>query len=376
MPTEAQNDALKKLGNPQIVQSFNDHSIDIMWEGQRLAMAPDGRVMTVGEYMAEARLKKEKAEKKGKKGKKEDWWKTEKVIVPYKPYVSVTPCQAKPELCEPRPIKHVAWDADDTIWEIKPYGIASSITGKLERVDPDTVVETREPWKPVAKTEQLPFEPEELTDQGLRFKYGYRYGATAGYEEEPEEFWYRQIDKMSAGKPAKELEPIMMELTEELSEKDKEFLGIIGKSVGEEVKLIEAPKPKKKKPVPKIPYATYEPQRLTIKLMPGYRDLLEKLREKGITNSIISLNTKGTVSRIIDTFGLTDHFIEIRDSWESKKKVFDEQMKTYGISPKSSIFIDNAQMNVEDVAKSGALPLVFGKDVKEVAQILNYMKDG
>ncbi|GAI52704.1 unnamed protein product, partial [marine sediment metagenome] len=70
---------------------------------------------------------------------------------------------------------------------------------------------------------------------------------------------------------------------------------------------------------------------------------------------------------------LTDHYLEIRDSWDNKGKVFKEQMKTFGYKAKEAMFVDNMQGHVEDVAKLGAIPLVYGKDIKEVAQIVNYM---
>jgi phosphoglycolate phosphatase-like HAD superfamily hydrolase len=364
--SRAQEDALNKLDNPKVVASYDDGSIDFMFEGQKLAMGKNGEVMTPAEYFK--KVYKPWSAKKEKEEKKAPSWH----------YISKTPCEVKPELCEPRDVRHVAWDADDTIWEIKPYGIASSITGPLTLVDPDTVVEEHRPYKYKPKKEpaiQPKFEP---YDEGLRLKYGYRYGHPYGYPEEaPEDFFLRQIDKEIGTEPptetSLEVEKIMEELTEELSEKDKEFLGLTGKDVkllptGPATTLLPPPKEPEK-----VTAKSYEPKKTTIKLMPGYRDLLGNLKEQGVTNSIISLNTKGTVSRIIDKFGLTDHFLDIRDSWENKGKVFKEQMKEFGYKPQEAMFVDNTQSHVEDVAKLGAIPLVYGKDIKEVAQIVNYM---
>lgn len=453
--SKAQEDALKLLDNPKVLAEYDDGSIDIEFEGSKLAMGPNGAVMTVAEYMSKVYRpwqgkKKEKPEKK----KKEPSW----------TYASSyeTPCERTPKLCEPRVIRHVAWDADDTIWDIKPYGIASNISGKLTLLDPDTVVEERPPYKPPAiQPTLLPY------DEGLRYTYGYRYGSKLGYpEEEPEDFFLRQIDKdiekkkscssselpqasqdklkelikyeitnskmgfdlldvadiitaycyerppddvletitqllvyegslgtnLSSGKQywfakskenkeegydteeqpsetALEVAQIMTELTEELTTEEKDKLGL----VAQDVKLLPVSATPPKEPVKKAKTTYSEPGKIYIKLMPGYRDLLDKLKEQGVTNSIISLNTKGTVSRIIDKFGLTGHYLEIRDSWENKGKVFNEQMKTFGYKPQEAMFVDNAQSHVEDVAKSGAVPLVYGRDIKEVAQIVKYM---
>jgi len=370
--SKAQEDALKALDNPKVIAEYDDGSIDFEFEGQKLAMGPNGSVMTPAEYMT--KVYRPWQEKK-KKEKEPSWV----YAAPSK-----TPCERQPELCKPRVIRHVAWDADDTIWDIKPFGIASNISGPLTLLDPDTIVEERPPYKPPAAKKEIVVQPTlEPYDEGLRYKFGYRYGHAFGYpaEEEPEDFFIRQIDKAIEKKTpgntgpekpsetALEVAQIMTELTEELPEKVKVSLGL----ATQDVKLIPVSATPPKEPVKKAKTTFAEPARTEIKLMPGYRDLLDTLKERGVTNSIISLNTKGTVSRIIDKFGLTGHYLEIRDSWDNKGKVFNEQMKTFGYKPKETIFVDNLQSHVEDVAKLGAVPLVYGKDIKEVAQIVNYM---
>ncbi len=369
--SKAQEDALKVLDNPKIVAEYDDGSIDFEFEGQKLAMGPNAAVMTPAEYMTKVYTPwKEKKQKKPKQ--------KEKVEEPGWPVHSYkTPCERTPVLCEPRVIKHIAWDADDTIWDIKPYGIASNITGKLTLLDPDTVVEERPPYK--APTQQPLPSQSEVQD----FKYGHRYGHQFGYpaEEEPEDFFLRQIDKdiekhtpsnpspEESSETSLEVSQIMTELTEELTTAEKDKLRLFG----EKAKLPTKSETPPKEPGKKKKSTFGEPTKIYIKLMPGYRDLLDTLKEQGVTNSIISLNTKGTVSRIIEKFGLTDHYLDIRDSWDNKGKVFNQQMKTFGYKPQEAMFVDNTQSHVEDVAKSGAVPLVYGKDIKEVAQIVNYM---
>ena len=440
--TPAQVIALRQLGNAEVIQTYDDLSIDFMFEGQKLAMGPDGEIMSPGDY-----LKKVYTPWQTKKGKKA------KTPAPsIFAYSSETPCERNPILCEPREIKHVAWDADDTIWDIKPYGIAGNITGKLTLIDPDTVVEEREPYKPSEAWWKEEWPPSlEPHDEGLRFKYGYKYTEhnppysgftdTAEEEEEDEDFllklqegsektgreiaaklgvrfdgWQQGIGMQftdvketgasfyanmemeaklklkekrelfkAAEKPpdtATEVEQIMAELTDELTDEHKATLGLTGQDVKlmltsstpiRKLKSEEFVGPPKQPIAKKTKKTTYEPQKTYIHLMPGYRDLLDKLKKDGVTNSIISLNTKDSVKRIIAKFGLTDHYLEIRDSYEKKGKVFNEQMKEFGYKAKDAMFVDNTKSHVEEVAKSGAIPLVYGVDIKDVAGIVEYM---
>ncbi len=50
--SKAQEDALKLLDNPKVLAEYDDGSIDIEFEGSKLAMGPNGSVMTPAEYMA------------------------------------------------------------------------------------------------------------------------------------------------------------------------------------------------------------------------------------------------------------------------------------------------------------------------------------
>ncbi len=347
--SEAQAKALKALDNPEILEHYDDGSIDINFEGRKLAMSPSGKVMTPSEY-----LKKIYKPWQESQAAKKETKKPKATTFLSHTYSSGTPCSRNPAQCKPREIKHVAWDADDTIWEIRPYGIASGITGKLTLLDPDTVVEERETYRPPAKES---FQPElEPYDEGIRYKYGYRYGSTYGYPGDEEE-------------PDIELNKIVDTLTEELTDSEKEILGF----TGQDVKLTAISAAPPKEPAEKIKTTFQQPGKVYIKLMPGYRDTLDKLKEQGITSSIISLNTPGTVKRIIEKFGLTDEYLEIRDSGANKGTVFNEQMKTFGYKPQEAMFVDDNLGHVNDVAKSGAIALQMAKDIKEVAQIVRYM---
>ena len=50
-----------------------------------------------------------------------------------------TPCQSYPMKCKPREIKHVVWDADDTIWDIAPYGIATYCSPPYKKINDETL---------------------------------------------------------------------------------------------------------------------------------------------------------------------------------------------------------------------------------------------
>lgn len=324
-----------------------------------------------------------------------------------------TPCQKKPWICTPRKIEMVAFDADDTIWRITPYGIASGITGPLKKIDEDTVEAEEgpppaytyyEPWevKPIPRPKpsekkhkprawfqwdkpksvtpkwlkEIPGGSEtELTNEQKGALQGLSIDGVAFIEEvkgteyvsvtmedgtvfeisregdleEIDQWW--KTEKV-APKEELEVKAIAEELIESLPEK-------------EQIKLLPPPKAE----------PAYKGRKLTIKLMPGFRDTLQKLSDKGITKTIISLNTEGSVKRIINAFGLTSHFVDIRDSWKNKADVFREQTDTYKINPCNAIFVDNLQSHVEPIAKQGAIGLVFDKDIKEIAEILGYIEN-
>lgn len=50
-----------------------------------------------------------------------------------------TPCEEFPEECQPRVINHVVWDADDTLWDIKPFGIASMCHKPFRKLSDEAV---------------------------------------------------------------------------------------------------------------------------------------------------------------------------------------------------------------------------------------------
>jgi predicted phosphatase len=287
-----------------------------------------------------------------------------------------TPCQSKPWVCKPRIVSFVAFDADDTIWDIKPYGIASSITGPLKRIDPDTVEAGEKPYgygvsvkgkpKPKPPKAGQPYVP-------IRYRSPGWWKEPELWEKEPEQFFMEEMaEEEMPGEEQLELEEIADELYGTLSKKDKEFLMKAGEVTGKQLSIL--PFEPEKKPEEKPKYS-FEPRKVTIKLKPGFRDTLDTLNKKGIKCSIISLNTEGSVKRILDAFGLKDKFVQIDDTWDNKSTVFAKQMDKFKVNPCNAVFIDNMQSHVEGIAHQGALGLVFGHDVKDIAQVLSYIEN-
>lgn len=319
-----------------------------------------------------------------------------------------TPCQKRPYVCEPRHIKHVAWDADGVIWHISS-GIASSVRGPFKRIDEDTVEGSSEPYSYYEPT--TPKKPKKPKEPKKGWRDFLRPSATSGFPEL--EAWDR------------ELEGIAEELVGSLPEKKKEQLGETrkpepkfkeveirwdpwlkgwlekgetkhgiswlvmpsakaprppGDQTKEERRYIRveeetAPPPLLPPPSPPAPPKYEPPPRggITVTLLPTFRDTLKELKKRGISTSVISLNTPGTVKDLLEAFGLADKFVEIRDSWENKGKVFREITSTFKITPCDAIFVDDTMGNVTDVAKECAIALHMGRDIKKPIQVLDYI---
>jgi FMN phosphatase YigB (HAD superfamily) len=241
---------------------------------------------------------------------------------PYVPFSSKTICQEEPFCCEPREIKGVFWDADHTIWNMP--GTAASVTGPLKKIDDNTVVE-------LSKNPSFGHPVKEPEDE-------------AGYE----------LTEAEEG------------LLEGLSEKERAFL------------LLELRKEhgKVSKPAKHDESHPQEYVRTTIKLDPTFRQTLDELEKRGIKSSIISLNTPGSVKRILKEFGLDHRFTEIRDSYENKGKVFKELTRKQGMCTCNGMFVDDNRSNTDPVHEKCGLAIQIGKgkDIEQDIEILKYIK--
>jgi len=337
----AQQKLMAEYDNPTIVTQRSNGDLVVLVKGKRRVFGYDG-----------IDLAEEEFEKK---------WGKDATKAPSTKYAFTfgsTVCKEKPYFCKPREIEHVAWDADHTMWNLK-FGIASSVTGPLKKIDEDTVIELSggrgkavQPWlKPVTPTT------------------GYQY--TDYYSQLGEGYGY--LEEVEPEKSIEEIKEIMEGITEGLSNKDKEFLESISGTTGEEQKVYQLPpgKPPEEKKTDK---EEHEVNRIT--LLPTFRQALDELGKRGIKSSVISLNTKDSVKRILEAFGIADRFIEIRDSWENKGKVFRDITDKHKLCPCKSIFVDDVYGNVSDVAKECGLALVIGKsgDVEKPMDIFKFIK--
>lgn len=358
--TPEQKGKLQFYGNPEVVETRPNGDIVIAIGGSRYVITYKGYLFAEKEKVP----KKARFQKPEKPGKPK-WDKEEKVYVPY---TLETVCVRRPELCKPREVHHVAWDADDTMWRIEPGTIASSITGRLEKIDEDTVIEHREP--PPKVTPSRPPAPKEPIDL-----WGYGYGTSPLHREEEviEEWWKTQIGGKQTEETT-EIKEIATELIRSLPEKNKKMLKVTKEITGKQVELIQLPPPKEPQ---KLEVAKYEPKKTTIKLAPTFRETLAKLEAQGITNSVISLNSPGSVKRILEAFGIADRFIEIADTWKNKADVFEDIMKKHHICGCNAIFVDNMLGHVEDVSRKCGMGLQIGKgkDIEQPIQILDFIKE-
>ncbi len=243
----------------------------------------------------------------------------------YKSYPSKTICQESPECCKPREIKGVFWDADHTIWDME--GTAAAVTGELKKIDDNTVVE--------------------LSTSG---KY------SEPYYETKESYGYKLTDTEE-------------KLLEGLSPDEKDFL------IEELVKehgAVSTPVPK-----PKEKTDGKQSVRTTIKLDPTFRETLSELEKRNIPSSIISLNTPGSVKRILKEFGLDHRFVEIRDSYVNKGNVFKELTKKQGICPCDGMFVDDSSTNTVPVFEKCGMAIQIGKskDIERTIEIMKYIRN-
>lgn len=52
-------------------------------------------------------------------------------------YAMESPCEIEPEVCTPRHIEHVVWDADDTIWELTGSRFLTTKCEEMKQVSPN-----------------------------------------------------------------------------------------------------------------------------------------------------------------------------------------------------------------------------------------------
>ena len=116
-------------------------------------------------------------------------------------------------------------------------------------------------------------------------------------------------------------------------------------------------------------------KKITVKLLPTFRETINELEKRDIKMSIISLNAPGSVSGIMKAFGFADKFVDIRDSWKNKGDVLKEQMDSLKVGPNETIFVDNMRSHIDEANRVCAMGLVIGKgrDIEKPIQVLDYI---
>ena len=317
---------------------------------------------------------------------------------------SKTVCRERPACCQPRDIDMVLWDADDTMWNIRPHAIASSITGKLVMVDENTL-EVEAPYsKPTPAS--TPKKSPARSKKKRWWQETTTQDAFPDWRDLPEAVELEDIlgeleQSIQGAGPTKEEEVILDEIGGWAPHQQKQVDNLIrryGKGICKVYDVLESGtiyidcrddlwmltkdgqligQQTQPPPVAKpAPQPAYQPKKLTITLLPTFRETIQKLKDRGIRSSIISLNTPGTVKRIVEAFGMTDEFVEIQDTWGNKGQVFDDIAKRANICPCNALFVDDTGGHVSDVSKKCGLALQIGKgkDVETPIEIFRYIK--
>ena len=310
---------------------------------------------------------------------------------------SKTPCQRQPECCAPRRIRHVALDADGVLWHIKPYAIASSVRGPFKLIDPDTVEAGEESYAGVTYVTPKP-KPRPTKELSPEEEKRVEAIARDLMESVPEEKREALEKREKPEKPTAEQVELRWDPTRwrwyQLEERTPTKEKWVPMPLEEEPPIPDDPtkvkriitsrlkKPENPSPHYELPfefdseYEHYEPpkgRKITVTLLPTLRDTLDELEKRGISMSVISLNTPGSVRDLLEAFGLAHKFIEIKDTWQSKDKVFREITTKHKICPCDAIFVDDTLGNIQAVAKECAMALHMGDDIKKPAEILAYI---
>ena len=114
----------------------------------------------------------------------------------------------------------------------------------------------------------------------------------------------------------------------------------------------------------------------SVKLDPKLRDTLKKLKEKGIKVSIASNNSRDSVLKYLEAFGLRDSFTDVEASFiGSKDKMVEKIAKRNKVDTSKMLFVDDNPYNGEDVAlHTNATSLILGYNIDNLDDILEFIK--
>jgi len=113
-----------------------------------------------------------------------------------------------------------------------------------------------------------------------------------------------------------------------------------------------------------------------VTLDPTLRDTLDKLKDKAISVSIASINTKPSIMRFLKAFGLEDKFVDVEANiGDSKGKMVRRIAERQNIDPGKILFVNDSFLNGLDVAReTGATPLIMGYNIDSIADIMEFIQ--
>lgn len=113
-----------------------------------------------------------------------------------------------------------------------------------------------------------------------------------------------------------------------------------------------------------------------VTLDPTLRATLDKLKDKAISVSIASINTKPSVMRFLKAFGLEDKFVDVEANvGDSKGRMVRRIAERQNIDTDKMLFVNDSFLNGLDVAReTGATPLIMGYNVGRIADIMEFIK--
>lgn len=113
-----------------------------------------------------------------------------------------------------------------------------------------------------------------------------------------------------------------------------------------------------------------------ITLDPTLRDTLDKLKDKAISVSIASINTKPSIMRFLKAFGLEDKFVDVEaSSGGSKGRMVRRIAERQNIDTNKMLFVNDSFVNGLDVAReTDATPLIMGHNIARIADIMEFIK--
>lgn len=114
----------------------------------------------------------------------------------------------------------------------------------------------------------------------------------------------------------------------------------------------------------------------SVTLRPHLRETLSKLKQRGIPVSIASCNDKESIERYLDAFGLKGEFTDIEAYWlKSKDQMVQDIARRNNVDTSNILFVDDDPINAMDVSTAtDAMPLVLGYDIKDIDEILEFIK--